>query len=460
MYKNTLLIHIGTPKTGSSSIQHFCCQNSELLMSYRWCYPKFGDFFNKQYHEINGGVFCYPDEFHIMDKNHPRWETIWGNILHELQFYSVILSNEAFWYQRDRGLLKEAVEKWGNVKVLVYLRRQDLYLESRYMHLMRCGETKDFDEWMDIFLNGDYKIPDTEHSEDINYLRELRNIEEIVGIENLYVRAFDKAQWRHGNLIEDFMDVLGINEINEKEITEDIIENSALSMEKAELYRELNRSISQGERNAWGFFRTSGIDKLDALFYPDTSKKKKYLLMNQEQRKEIWNRFKRENEEIASRYRNGKELFEYKMPNGEVWQPMLSEMQKALIGATFKLNLKEYAEMHRHSVLLTIKVLCGGRRMALYGLGRCGRELLEKYILPFEMVIDNNLDKSAQILPGLEVISSDEIKNWKSLFFVIAIRDSDEIELQMREHCLIRNKDYVLGIDFFELVNWDMMKFR
>ena len=85
---------------------------------------------------------------------------------------------------------------------------------------------------------------------------------------------------------------------------------------------------------------------------------------------------------------------------------------------------------------------------------------MQKYILPFEIVIDNNPNVEKHVLPGLKVISSHEIEDWKSLFFVIAIRDSDEIERQMRGHQLIRNKDYVLGIDFFELVNWDMSKFR
>ena len=112
---------------------------------------------------------CCPDEFHFMGNNHPRWETLWGNILHDLQSYSMILSNEVFWYREDRQLLNEAVKKWEHVKVLVYLRRQDLYLESRYMSFVRSGETKDFDEWIDTFLNGDYKIPDTEHREDISY---------------------------------------------------------------------------------------------------------------------------------------------------------------------------------------------------------------------------------------------------------------------------------------------------
>lgn len=460
MYKNTLLIHIGTPKTGSSSIQHFCYQNNELLMSGGWCYPQFERFFNKQYHEINGGVFCYPDEFHLMEKNHPRWEKIWGNVLHELESYSVILSNEVFWYHENWGILKEAVKRWDNVKVLVYLRRQDLYLESRYTNHIRSGGTKEFGEWLEIFMSGEYRTPDTEHREGINYLQDLKNIEEIVGIKNLYVRTFDKSQWKYGNLIEDFIDVLESEEISGKNVGGNIIENKALSIEKLELYRELNRSISQGERNAWGFFRSSGTAKLDDLFYPDINGKKKYLLMDSEQRKQIWEKFKQENEEIALRYRNGKNLFEYKMPDGEVWQPMLSDMQRAVIGAAFKLHLKEYAEMHKHSVLLTMQALCGGRRMALYGIGRCGKELLEKYILPFEIVIDNGLHKEERGQQGLEVISSDEIKDWKNFFFIIAIRDSDEVEIQMKEHQLIRNKDYVLGIDFFELVNWDMKKFR
>lgn len=457
MHKNTLLIHIGTPKTGSSSIQHFCYQNDDLLRSYGWCYPRFENCFNAQYHETNGGVFCYPDEFHIMDKNHPCWEKMWRNILCDLQSYNVILSNEVFWYCENWKLLEEAEKNWDNVKVLVYLRRQDLYLESRYISFLRSGETKDFDEWIEIFLNGDYRIPDTEHREDVNYLKGLKGIEEIVGIENLYVRAFDKMQWRHGNLIEDFIDVLGIKE---KKIVEDAIENSALSMEKAELYRELNRSISQGERYAYGFFGTSGMDKLDALFYPDMPGKKKYLLINPEQRKKIWKRFKKENEEIALRYQNREELFEYEMPQGEIWKPMLSDMQRAMVGVFFKLHLKGYTEMHRHCVLLTMQALCGGRHMALYGLGRCGKELLEKYIIPFELVIDNNPDKGMQVLPGLKVISSSEIEDWKSIFFVIAIRDSNEVVMQMSEHQLIKNKDYVLGIDFFELVNWDMKKYR
>ena len=37
----TLYIHIGTPKTGTTSLQHFCTENAKLFEEQGYCYPIF-----------------------------------------------------------------------------------------------------------------------------------------------------------------------------------------------------------------------------------------------------------------------------------------------------------------------------------------------------------------------------------------------------------------------------------
>ena len=65
MGTNTLLIHIGMPKTGTTALQSFLFNNNSLLKKYGWCYPVLEDaesgYWNRWSAERNGNGYKLHD---------------------------------------------------------------------------------------------------------------------------------------------------------------------------------------------------------------------------------------------------------------------------------------------------------------------------------------------------------------------------------------------------------------
>lgn len=453
---NKLFIHIGTPKTGSTSIQHFCYTNEEFLRKNGWVYPSFDGYFTSQFKEINGAVFCYPDAFHAMDPNRHQWEELWGLTLELLETNNVILSNETFWFAGNLPFIREAAARWENLEILVYLRRQDLYLESMYLNNIRSGEIRDFNEYLDECINyGKVSM----HGNDwiLDYDEQLKLLSDIVGVNRIHVRPFEKKKFKNENLIVDFLEVLGIYDNGIANVITDIHENQALPMEKLELYRLFNRAMSEGERIAYGYFKNSGMAKLDALFFPDSKSGTKCTLLRPKERESIWDCFRSGNEKIEQMYCKGQSLFSYKRPEGEPWKPELTAMESARLSVQFKMYIFSWAEAHKSSTLTSIQLHLKGRKLVLYGLGGCGRNIIDRYPMPIDVIVDNVLCKETASYRGIPVVGIGEISDWEGSFFIIGIRDFREVEEQIKSHNLLKDRDYIIGAEHLKLVNWNML---
>ena len=98
----TLHVHIGTPKTGTTSIQNFCADNEALLTQAGYCYPVF------PYHypavaKLRNGHFLFGkilDSEGGRDKQKEKERYQEGiQRVHELfqTYHDVILSDEDIW---------------------------------------------------------------------------------------------------------------------------------------------------------------------------------------------------------------------------------------------------------------------------------------------------------------------------------------------------------------------------
>ena len=66
----TLHVHIGTPKTGTTSIQNFCVDNEKLLEMQGYCYPLF-PYSYKSVAKVRNGHFLFGM---ITDENGTRYK--------------------------------------------------------------------------------------------------------------------------------------------------------------------------------------------------------------------------------------------------------------------------------------------------------------------------------------------------------------------------------------------------
>ncbi len=140
---NKLIVHIGLPKTGTSTLQKFLALNHEALREQGYSYPDTShNFKNKEVGEIgrynNGGFVSF-----VRGLREANWNKTFVRgqemIRKELEDYNVLLVDECITSSRYDALersgedyIRYLKEAYGNVHIVVYLRRQDTHFESAW----------------------------------------------------------------------------------------------------------------------------------------------------------------------------------------------------------------------------------------------------------------------------------------------------------------------------------------
>ena len=199
---STVYIHVGTPKTGTSAIQVFCSKNRKLLKEKGVCYPNLGFDFpgissNRNGHCLNA---------HIFDENHKRLRDqereVADQALEKLtgmldNFPVFVLSDEHIWNNKDittERLLhykEKLAEAGADMKIIVYLRRQDGLLISRWNQ-----EVKQNFNSVAVMTCEEYLAASEKKEKKIyQYAQKLDEIAAVIGKNNLIVRRFSPKSW-------------------------------------------------------------------------------------------------------------------------------------------------------------------------------------------------------------------------------------------------------------------------
>lgn len=266
------ILHIGTEKTGSTSIQNFLYRNQDPLRAQSVLFPKLCGFVS--HHKL---VISCQDE---PDKNLARISSAdvsaegyqqWLNtfqLKHRIEIEkfhaaagshsTVIYSSEHFQSRvrkpNEMERLREFLaEMYDNITVIVYLRRQDKLAISAHNTQVQGGLAKRFS-----FANanplGNY----------YNYLNLVSNWASVFGKDKVNIRLFEKDKMHNGNVVEDFLIQSNI-ELNFPNMVVPSIENSHLSHTALELLMKFNEQYN-GESSINGIpeprFRQLLIRKL------------------------------------------------------------------------------------------------------------------------------------------------------------------------------------------------------
>ena len=320
----TLYLHIGTPKTGTSSLQQFCIRNRSALNAQSCEYPTMPFRYTDIGLERNGcfltvGSRGETDE--EIAENTRRLFTALALLRETFQTYNtVILSDEGLWSALAdqletfwEPLLSHARENNYEVKVLVYLRRQDKLAESRYNQMIKAAEriigTISLDEWMNGLGAGR-----------MDYYSTLERIAAQIGRENMIVRIYDRAQLEKdgGSIFTDFLMCTGLNPDNSFLIPKRDENADALSPNMLAIKRAVNRLP--------GHTRDNGIDKNFRLAATTCSAEfndvPRMSLFSPDERASLLENLKEGNERIAREYlhREGP-LFAPADEESETWTP-------------------------------------------------------------------------------------------------------------------------------------------
>lgn len=346
----TVYIHIGTPKTGSTNLQTFFKINKTLLKQKGIYYPSEGSYYHNNGHHILARAFN-GNYYHWMDpQREPKYSQEWCTTqirqhINETACHNILLSAEEFWYVSAKELRAIFDNMPLVCKIIVYLRRQDNRLVSVYNQRVKQCRKDRYHENFDNFIQIEIE---NKNSSFYHYPR-ITKLAKAFGKENIIVRPFEKQQWSHQNLIEDFLNILGLPLTQDFEKAE--YKNESLPYELISLMELLNQQshLERGQQ-----LKFSG--RLRDL--PLEMELQNYDPLSPQLRREIVDCFQADNEAVAREYlgREDGQLFYEPLPDRDApWEPYSGLSIEKVAKATVKIWQLE--EKKRQNLLRQIDTL-------------------------------------------------------------------------------------------------------
>lgn len=434
MKNNILLFHIGTHKTGTTSLQRFLYDNNEILKKYNWSYP------------------CLDTAGYTIWTNGRKlpWDEgsteRWKMIEKELQDFNVIISDEEFWYYPDKlsKILSKAQEFNNNIKVIVYLRRQDRLIESMYNQ-----DTKTLSEHGSIidYMNNRLGLSN-------NYLENLEKISDKIGHENIIVRIYEKEQFagKRKDIFSDFIHSLPDSNINPDWDTFTIPERQNLSL-NGNFYeiKKICNSIIDNPSEIWNKEQIRGLRQISGMKHTKNSHGLSNGYFSKQERKNLLNSQAENNAEIARKYLNREngELFYDKFLDYPVFQNQATDFERDMIQTLFSLIYRQQKKIEILPAITAIFLLKKNKKLALWGIGKNGEKLLNYPLFP-DIMIDNDPNKYHKMINNIPVVPSNEIKNWEEYFIVVTPQFSEKIDEILCNKGLKNGENYLLFSDYLD----------
>lgn len=358
----TLYLHIGSPKTGTSSIQSFCCENRDVLMEKGYCYPTFSHPYLNQYARLSpkrNGLFLqaiYKNAEGIRDQEEEARLLKEGlqKIQDLFQEYDhIVLSDEGIWRaasKRRKSIWKELREEAEKgsfiVKVIAYVRRQDELLESWWNQTVKHGISKyNIMTWEEYLKS---------YTSDINldYYKLLKAAADELGVENIVVRRFQPEFFVGGALLSDFLHVLGLELTEEYRVLEEFA-NTKMSGNYCEIKRIINNMPEVELKDRWRYERM--LQELSSY----SSKEYSSRMFSKEEADDFMKKYEESNRKLYQTFLDdGQPLFMEKENTAEKWKKENPHMLTDLVRFIVLSNLSREKEESKHLQTLQTNSFC------------------------------------------------------------------------------------------------------
>lgn len=288
-----LYLHIGLPKAGSSSLQTFLAYNADVLAERGIFYPNLAK--PDTTYSVDSGCDCrngnaYPFAYSYLEDQSITICPISGitldcidSVLRNSEDH-VLLSSEWLVLLPSiviRELSSLCLKHGFTLKVISYVRRQDFLVESRYSQRTKIAAPLSLDFVCQV-------APHFLKKTIYKFAMEL-------GDETIAIRPLEKCQLKNGNLYEDFLSCINIDDTTSFEPPQ----------------HKVNRSLSHGVINMLDEMNKHGITNSHAreLFVTalennpeDTSHDTNTTWLSPEKRLEILNNVSEMNSDVAKRF--------------------------------------------------------------------------------------------------------------------------------------------------------------
>jgi len=289
-------IHIGLEKTGTTTLQEYFHINRDQLAQDKINYLKspghrnhtdlaayaydktLGDLIVQKGLDTEESKKAFRDAF--IQRFNTEINSVPKN--NHLLVSSEHLSSRVFSKNEIRKLIRLFSNHGYQVKVIVYLRRQDQYLLSTYSTWLKCGATAELNKKA-------YK------RKRYDYLTLLEMWEEVVGRENIIAKIFERRRMHNNDLIEDFMQILNTKTTADYSPVPSNL-NKSLDMNKLLFLKLMNRIVPEAVDKQKNPLRGELISALEQM--PNYDK----LQLPAELSEEIIEYYKEDNLTIRKKY--------------------------------------------------------------------------------------------------------------------------------------------------------------
>lgn len=327
----TLYLHIGTPKTGTTSLQHFFRENQELLRIHGFDYPDF-PYKYRNINEVRNGHFLVgPMVDSEGNKNPEEDKRIFREGMDRIRelfrkYDNLILSDEGIWTKINLNrsdvwdlLKKESEDGDYQIKVIVYLRRQDAYASSWWNQKVKIGRRRDSATSWEDFISRE--VADM----GLDYYQALKKIGDTLGAENVIVRRFGRQYFKNHSIYEDFFEVLGL-EFTDDYVIEDSVRNESINGNALEIKRILNGLPNLEPRD--NVFLRDIMAEVSAA----VPENKELSLFSEEEARAFLAKFQEGNQKIMKEFLGQEgDLFDMSFKKKQKWEPDCSSMERDMI---------------------------------------------------------------------------------------------------------------------------------
>ncbi len=356
----TLYLHIGMPKTGTTFIQTFMGKNKKLLQSKGYCYPTpnvelEGISINRNAHFL---IHEYYDE--KGERLYEKEKEFVDNSLREIvelkkDFPNIVISCESiFRASKKKERFWEDLKKWADdndihLKVLIYLRRQDYFIQSFWAQMVKNNITT-------MTLQSYVSKAEAKNIE-LDYYAYLEHIAGVIGKENIITRVYEKSV----PLVQDFLESIQLELTDEYRMPDREI-NVSLAGKYLEAKRFLNHLPEFGRKNSFIIPLLRQVieeEGVKSIHFQGTH------YFNAQEKKEFLEQYEESNAAVAREYlgRSDGKLFEddSHLDEGEARRDFTAKELVIVCGKVIAMQQKTIEELQKKIGDRTIKNLLRGK---------------------------------------------------------------------------------------------------
>ena len=291
-----IFIHAGTPKTGTTALQEFLPKNQAVLNKYGYAFPEVPFYFRGVSPHQTAHFLAMWENGEPVSKEWDEGFEIMRKAL--LSHENIIFSDEQVWWRQHKdGFWEEVmkrVESMGaELYVVVYLRRQDLQVESFYNEKVKGMPklTCTFFEYISGGMNDYFPL---------NYATELDRFASYIGKEHLIVRTYEKGHFIGGNIFSDFLNAVGLS-LTDEYVLPNKNPNTRWPEHVVEAKRHANAAISYHKRKVPNFYRDA-IETAYGIGESDKLPEQKLGMFSLDERRDFMQKYEEGNAYVARNY--------------------------------------------------------------------------------------------------------------------------------------------------------------